>query len=488
MNNKRLILGIFISLLFSSFVFFTGFVDKSYPRELYHVYLSGKSLGYIESKEELENYIDREEYEIKNKYGVKNVYAPNDINIVKESTYNEKISTVSEIYNKIKQQSKFTISGYAVTIKGITKKEKSGKEKTTADILIYVLKKKTFTNAFKKTVFNFVSEENYNNFINETQEDIEETGKLIENIYVKNQISIKKERISLNDNIFTDEDLLSKYLLFGTTDTQETYTVKKKDTIEDISLKHKISTNEFLIANPDFTSADNLLYPGQVVTLGKVRPQFELVEEDHVVEKQTSKYKTVIEYDDNIVAGFERVKQNGKNGVNIVTKKIQKVNGEIENAVVISSKEEKPTINKIIVRGSGSQSYGKKGTWGWPTNTPYIITSGFGYRWGSFHDAVDIAGTGYGSPIYAANDGTVVTASYTNINGNYIIINHNNGYYTYYGHLSKRLVSAGQNVSIGQQIGKMGQTGWATGTHLHFSIYRGMPFRGGTALNPLGFY
>ena len=68
--------------------------------------------------------------------------------------------------------------------------------------------------------------------------------------------------------------------------------------------------------------------------------------------------------------------------------------------------------------------------------------------------------------------------------GHYIIINHNNGYYTNYGHLSARLVKKGDIVSIGQQIGKMGATGFAFGTHLHFGVWKGYPYVGGKSINP----
>lgn len=146
--------------------------------------------------------------------------------------------------------------------------------------------------------------------------------------------------------------------------------------------------------------------------------------------------------------------------------------------------------------------------WAWPTAQPYMITSTFGYRWGSNHDAVDISGPGYGSPIYAANSGVVKTVrggcvpGNTGCNGrggNYIIINHNsNNYYTIYMHLKDINVSEGQVVSRGQVIGTMGNTGNVVpvptagnptgGTHLHFGLYIGEPYNGGYAVNPMRLY
>ena len=132
------------------------------PRQLYNVYLAGKSIGIIESKEALENYIDEKQQELKNKYHVDKVYAPNDLDIVKEITYDNKISTVEEIYKKIeniKGASSFTIDGYKIYIKGIEKKNEDGTTTTTDDVTLYVLDKDIFTNSVTKTVTAFIDKD-----------------------------------------------------------------------------------------------------------------------------------------------------------------------------------------------------------------------------------------------------------------------------------------------------------------------------------------
>lgn len=103
------------------------------------------------------------------------------------------------------------------------------------------------------------------------------------------------------------------------------------------------------------------------------------------------------------------------------------------------------------------------------------ITSGFGGREdptgasGTQHDGIDMAGS-LNDPIFASRGGTVVAASYHPSAGNHIIIKHDNGYYTYYMHMTTLLVGQGETVSTGQQIGLMGTTGNSTGVHLHFGI------------------
>ena len=485
--KKSTIFYTILALLISGSIFFTSYIKNAEPVTLYHVYLSGKTIGYIDSKEDLENYIDQKEQEIKDKYYVDKVYMPNELDIKKEETYNTKVSSVEYIYDKIKSTSPFAISGYTATIKGV---EEKGEEETTMTdtVVINVLDKEVFINSLKKTISVFVKEADYENYMNETQEQITDTGSIIENMYIENEITIKESKIPVTSMIFTNEDDLSKYLLFGTLEEQKKYTVKEGDTIEQVAYNNKLSIEEFLIANTEFNSADNLLYPGEIVTLGVLKPAFKLIEEDYVVELEASKFKTEIVYDNSLLVGIERVKQEGSNGTNKVTKKIKKSNGEVVSAVVISSDAVVPTVNRIIVRGKGTISAGNLGRWAWPTKTPYVITSAYGWRWGKFHDGIDISGTGYGSPIYAANDGVVMEAKYNSYNGNYIIINHNNGIYTNYGHMSALLVKKGDIVTIGQQIGKMGQTGYAFGTHLHFGAWHGYPYVGGTSISPLKLY
>lgn len=489
MNKKDLLLA-FFALLLSSLVFLVGYTRKAEPKELYRVYLKGETIGYIENKQLLEEYIDREQYELKEKYKVDKVFLPNDLDIVKEITYGKTASTEKEIYEKIKDIAPFTISGYTITIKGVEEgDEATGKIEKTPDIKIYVIDRSLFEEAVNNTVSVFVSDTDYQNFINNTQPELKDTGTLIEDIYIKNQITITEGRISAEEKIFTSVEELDKYMLYGTLDEQRKYTIKSGDSISSIAYKNKLSVEEFLIANPEYTSENNILRAGDEVNLGLINPLFKLIEEDHVVEVQTKKYDTKIEYDEKMLVGYEKVKQNGSNGRVRVTKKIQKTNGEINSAVITKTEVIKEAVPKIIVKGNKVvPSIGNVGIWAWPTAKPYQITSPYGWRWGKLHEGIDISGTGCGSPIYAANNGTVEAATYTSVNGYYVVINHNNSYYTLYAHLSSLSVQKGQVVAMGDKIGTMGATGLAYGCHLHFSISVGYPFYGGYFVNPQQFY
>ena len=106
------------------------------------------------------------------------------------------------------------------------------------------------------------------------------------------------------------------------------------------------------------------------------------------------------------------------------------------------------------------------------------ITSKYGKRSSGFHTGTDFA-IALGTPAYAAASGTVTFAGWKGSYGYLVIIDHGNGYQTYYAHCSALYVSAGQTVTQGQNISAVGSTGNSTGPHLHFEIRYN-----GNTLNP----
>ena len=477
---------LFAIALAVAIMFFVNFTQKYQltPKEVYKVYLDGKVIGNIKDKQELEDYINDEQKDLKEKFGVDKVYVPSGVDIKKCTTYEKEVLTAKQVHNIIKEEKPFTIKGYKATIKSNTEGEKS--------IVINVLNKSMFDKAVKSVVNAFVSKDDVENYENDTQPEIKDTGSLIEDIYIDQDITIKEGYISTDEEIFTDEKKLTKYMLFGEVKDDQYYTVQDGDTIATIADKNKLAVEEFLIVNPEFTSKNNLLSAGQQVKIGLINPIIDVVVETHNVVDQESKFQTVTNYDSSLTAGVEVVETEGQNGMDRLTTKIKSVNGEMTNVYIVSSETLTPYVSEVVrlgTKSTGTYIVAASGTWAWPTLSTYYISSGFEWRWGVHHDALDIAGCGEGSPIFAAGAGTVVTATMGAGSawslGNYIIIDHNNGYYTLYAHMQFISVSSGQTVQKGQQIGGMGHTGNAQGTHLHFGLYSGgMPFRGGIALDP----
>lgn len=472
-------------LLLSTIIFLLGFNynNNIEPHTYYQVYLDEELLGTVKSKASLEKYIDERGNYYKKKYQVNKVYAPNGLEIKKVVTYHQNLKKVRDIYKEIEKKKSFTIKGYQFTINKDKKQQK-----------IYVVDRDTFKTAIENTIKTFVGSEKYESYLNDTQNEIISTGRMIENVYVDQKIRIKETNVSVNEKIYIDEQELSTYMLFGSNPVSRNYTVQAGDTIEKVAFNNEISTEEFLISNPEFTDSSNLLFPGQQVLIGTIDPQVDVVVEEHVVVDKESDYQTEIRYDESKLIGEDEVVQAGEKGTVRITQKEKRVNGFI-NYVDPKNKEVlKPAVNEILVKGEKYvPTVGSTSNWAWPTNSGWTISSDYGYRifGGSreSHLALDISGTGYGSPIYAVTNGVVSEVRYRWPDGNYVCINHNNGYHTCYAHMQRQAVSTGQTVARGQVIGYVGQSGLATGPHVHYEVWRGgRPWYGGVRINPWSMY
>jgi len=464
-----------------------GYKKVAEPNHVYRVYIDNEVLGTIKSKEELEKYINENGSYYKNKYKVDKIYAPNNLKIVKHTTYDGKVDSVKDVYSKIKKENPFTLKGYQITIN--KESEEDGKTKVDKKN-IYVLKEKTFKNAVNTIIETFIGKDKYEAYKNDTQDRIDTTGEIVENIYVDEDITIKETNIPVDKKIYTDSITLSKDLLYGEDAKESTYTVAAGDTIESVAFKNKISTDELLLSNDNLTSANNLLYPGQELKVAQTNPGISIVEESHVVKDTTSSYKTEEKYDENAIIGDEKIIQEGEDGLERVTQDIKQVNGEIVYVDPKGKQVIKAPINRVVVKGSKYvPDVGSLTNWGWPTDSGWTMSSGYGYRsmWGTreLHTGLDIAGTGYGSKIYATNNGKVMIAEYHYSYGNYVVINHNNGYMTVYAHMSRIAAKVGQTVAKGQVIGYVGCTGSCTGPHVHYEVWKSAKWN---HINPSALY
>jgi murein DD-endopeptidase MepM/ murein hydrolase activator NlpD len=148
-----------------------------------------------------------------------------------------------------------------------------------------------------------------------------------------------------------------------------------------------------------------------------------------------------------------------------------------------------PKPTKRPSYSSGSTGVAPKyngGAWSWPVRGGGNYISQY-FHYG--HYAVDIAAS-YGAPVVAALGGTVVYAGWANTGCGYTVILQNTAsIYTMYCHNSSVTVSNGQSVARGQQIARIGQSGWATGPHVHFAVSIGYPHESGSYfVNPLRYY
>ncbi|MFA7637555.1 MAG: peptidoglycan DD-metalloendopeptidase family protein [Monoglobales bacterium] len=179
-------------------------------------------------------------------------------------------------------------------------------------------------------------------------------------------------------------------------------------------------------------------------------------------------YGTIKNPTDELYVNEEKVSSEGQKGVMEVTAKVTEVNGAVSGTTIISSQVINEPVNEVVM--VGTMQHPSVGTGEFLQ--PYFgtITSRFGARWGRKHTGTDICGD-VGDPISATDNGIVVTAEYQkNGYGNIVIIDHQNGIQTWYAHLDSISVNVGDVVEKGKIIGKLGNTGYSTGPHLHFEV------------------
>ena len=194
-----------------------------------------------------------------------------------------------------------------------------------------------------------------------------------------------------------------------------------------------------------------------------------------VVEREETviPYETVEVYNDQRVEGYERVLEEGEEGLSVTDYEAVYVDGELQTRSVLSVRTVEEPVDRQVEYGT----IVKTSTFSWPYEGR--ISSYFGSRTLSgdynYHNGLDIvaySGSCYGDPIRAAGDGVVTVARYYDAGGygKYVVIRHADGTETYYAHMSTVLVNVGDRVQEGDVIGKIGSTGLSTGPHLHFGV------------------
>ena len=266
-------------------------------------------------------------------------------------------------------------------------------------------------------------------------------------------------------------------LLYSTKTAEVTYEVKKGDTWSQIAAKNDMSSAELLALNPGYNI--NKLQIGEVLTLSASVPYLTMT-----VVKQERYLDDVsynIEYTDSadLYQGDYKVTSKGEYGKADVMAKTTYVNGEETERTILSSVTLKEPVTEYRLRGTKVRpTWMPTGSFRWPTSGR--ISSYFGGRkspggiGSTNHKGIDIA-VPRGTPIYAADGGTVTYSGWMSGYGYLVQIDHGNGYVTRYGHNSSLTVSVGQHVYKGQQVARAGSTGNSTGNHCHFEVrYNGV--------------
>ena len=236
----------------------------------------------------------------------------------------------------------------------------------------------------------------------------------------------------------------------------------------ELFLEDSIVKPEEIISMINSTSGDGEPYLPVVVTLTEI---YEVA----------SDFETITQPNDNLFEGTTREAHAGVRGVNQVEARVSLLNGEEKSRSIVNTTVITPPVDRVIHTGtrprdnkSVSPQPGTPGMFVWPT----LMSGYISQNYFSGHGAVDIAGSSFhGTPVYAAGSGIVTEVHYLSTGyGYYIVIQHGEEYdnlKTLYSHCNEIIVTVGQEVIQGEQIGTVGRTGRADGSHLHFEVIDG---------------
>ena len=259
------------------------------------------------------------------------------------------------------------------------------------------------------------------------------------------------------------------------------YTVVAGDSLSRIARNHNMTLKELYAMNEGLTES---VYIGDQIRVQRAQPYLRVQVVQKIQYTETIPYETEEQKDSSRYSGYRKVKRSGENGKQRITAELSIVDGLEETHTVLETKVTKKPVNQLVIVGNKKSTPNgpttASGNFRWPVPSSHLIYSRYGYRNGKLHKGIDIAGHNIrGKAIVAADGGKVIQTNKTDGSGywsygNYVLIDHGNGFVTMYAHCKDVYVRTGDRVSKGQTIATVGSTGRSTGNHLHFEIrYRG---------------
>lgn len=454
------------------------------PVEITKLYNKNQLIGVITDMKSLDETLDKvykEDYE--EKFPGTEVGLGEDVYFVKEQSYFEYENIDDEIMEYLVSENLFSIL--------------TNKIEFSNGAVIYVNSVEDFTNAREKYLLNFISKGTYDLLkMNQAPTALSSFGEQELSLQVLEEMTVS-EGLASEEDIFMNETEILEFLSYGYGVTKQYYTVKEYDTVEGVATQARtgINTQQLIAINPGvLVSEDQVLTPGQKLNITYFdSPLTVVVVKERLVEEKIYPASTKYIRDDSLAAGKRIVEVKEVIGTRNVRYQDTYTNGVLTSGKEISSLTTIQAVQEVVrigTKGGGNYNQfitGGEGKFWYPVKNPRITC-----RWGCYkgHQALDVQERyNVWGNCYAAAEGYVWSNSYDSLGGYYVILDHKNGLYTYYGHFrEKSAVKVGQHIAKGQMIGKIGMTGVATGPHVHFEIWTdGKPYRGGRRLDPCKF-
>ena len=447
-----------LAVVMASLTLNMGYAEEIKHKEslnkIYHVYVSNEYIGAVSDVTAIREIIEEKEDVASIQYKEYSVDASTNVKIIPEQVFSKETKD-TEILAKVEQTLVAQTPAFALMVDN--------------EPIAYLKDAIDYEEAIRLLKLQYVSPHELANW-HASQQSISDLPTLqsgearISNISFKQAVSGVTKKIAPNQ-IVTPEDAV-QLLMTGSIE-QEQYQVQSGDVLGSIAKAHSLPTAELLALNPEIT-VDTVLQIGQAlnVTVAKPFVTIEVKQEKKVTD--VIPFEKVIEEDSTMVKGETVTKQQGVEGKKETSYLLTYENGTRTSKIALEETVMQEPIQQIDVVGTKVIPSRGTGTFTWPTVGGYISSS-MGQRWGGQHRGIDIARPSNYN-ILASDNGVVVATGFSGSYGNRILIDHNNGYTTLYGHLSSFEVEVGQVVEKGSVIGIMGSTGNSTGTHLHFEI------------------
>lgn len=427
--------------------------------QYYEVFLNGTSVGEISSQEKVETLIRQTEVRL----------AKADAPVVEELEDYEVAYTAERAFKKVTddEATLTRLSGmlktHPIGVKVVVEGQLVGivRDQKTADELLQKVKNKYVPPSLLKKNDREVKAMSLSTTAVAEEAKPQHT---VTSVTFVEKVSTVKTDIDASE--LSDPDELFQKLTEGEPIPRK-YTVQKGDCIGCIATKLGIS-EELIYQNNAWIENDKIKV-GDELDLSESEPPILNVQSvEQVTEIETIDPPIEYRNNDEMKLGKTKVLREGTEGQQQVTYRLIKKNGALIEEEQIAQKVLKAPTPTIILKGTKIIRGEGTGKFSWPVSGARI-TSYQGARWGRQHKGIDMIGK---SNIMAADNGVIEFAGYKSGGlGNAIIINHNNGFKTVYGHMKSVKVKKGQIVEKGEVIGIMGSTGRSTGTHLHFEVY-----------------
>ncbi len=347
----------------------------------------------------------------------------------------EELITYDDVIDTIQETIVFNVEAYEVKIDGET--------------VAYVQDKEIYDKAL----------ENYG------KQYLPENMEGIENVVIQMQNDVSLEKTTTYQYMLKTQEELEAIFAEPVV-AEKKYTVQEGDTVWDIANENGLTGDELLDINPSIVQT-GAIYPGDELNLVKKVPRVS-VSVTYDKTYTDIAYRDVEEVpNDKQYKTYRKTITEGSDGESTYTIQVTKVNGVETSRKTLNEEVIVAPVTKVVEVGT-MNTPPKSSTGIFKTPASGRRTDNFGTRGGT-HKGIDIAAPA-GTPIYAADGGVVKVAGWSGGYGNLVVIDHENGFQTYYGHNSKIYVSPGERVYQGQLIAAMGTTGDSTGNHCHFEV------------------